>query len=50
MLTVEELDSIWNFLQGRMPVNIESMKLADKIYQLKELAKLSGKKEIQVIV
>ncbi len=50
MLTVEELDFIWNFLQGRMSVNNESMKLADKIYHLKETAKASGKKEIQVII
>lgn len=50
MLTVEELDFLWNFLQGRTSVNHESMKLAEKVYQLKELAKNSGKKEIQVIV
>lgn len=50
MLTVEELDFIWNFLQGRMSVNNESMKLADKIYHLKETAKSAGKKEIQVII
>ena len=50
MLTVDELDFLWNFLQGRMSVNQESMKLADKIYHLKAVAKLSEKKEIQVIV
>ncbi len=50
MLTVEELDFIWNFLQGRMSVNNESMKLADKIYHLKETAKSAGKKEIQVVI
>lgn len=50
MLTVEELDFLWNFLQGRVSVNKESMRVADKIYQLKELAKSAGKEEIQVIV
>ena len=50
MLTTEELDYLWEFLQGRMPVNSESMRIADKIYNLKQAAKLAGKKEIQVII
>lgn len=50
MLTVEELDFLWNFLQGRTPVSVESMRVADKIYHLKQAAKTAGKKEIQVII
>ncbi len=50
MFTVEELDYLWEFLQGRMPVNAESMRIAEKVYHLKQTAKTSGKKEIQVII
>ncbi len=50
MLTVEELDHIWYVMQGRMPTNNQSLKIAEKIYQLKEVAKTAGKKEIQVII
>ena len=50
MLTVEELEFLWEFLQGRMPVNAESMRIAEKVYHLKQAAKAAGKKEIQVII
>lgn len=50
MFTVEELDYLWEFLQGRMLVNAESMRIAEKVYNLKQAAKAAGKKDIQVII
>lgn len=50
MFTVEELDLLWEFLQGRMPANSESMKIAEKVYHLKQAAKAAGKKEVQIII
>lgn len=50
MLTVEELDHLWYVLEGRMNHTVETQRIAQKIYQLKEIAKVAGKKEIQVII
>lgn len=50
MLTIEELSYIYEFLQGRMPVSTESMRIPGKIYKPKELVRETGKKEIQVII